>query len=109
MVLADEYQQLIKLMTADGTLSPLNQESYPNCYLHLSDQSDVARVEHLTFVCTDTAEDAGPNNNWRDPDEMRTELGQIEAAFNRLLTNELAEFNTMMTSRGIVGVIATDQ
>ena len=40
---------------------------------------------------------------------MRLELGQIEAAFNRLLTNELAEFNTMMTSRGIVGVIATDQ
>jgi hypothetical protein len=42
-------------------------------------------------------------------DEMRAELGQIEAAFNRLLMNELAEFNTMMTARGMVGVVATDQ
>ena len=40
----DEYQQLIELMTADGTLSELNQDEYPNCYLHLSDPSAVARV-----------------------------------------------------------------
>ncbi len=63
----DEYQQLISKMTADGTLSPLNREKYPNCYLHLSDPTDVARVEHLTYVCTPNEEDAGPNNNWMSP------------------------------------------
>ncbi len=64
-----EYQQLIKQMTGDGTLSPLNQDTHPNCYLHLSDPTDVARVEHLTFVCTDEEMDAGPNNNWMSPDD----------------------------------------
>ena len=46
-------------MLAKGTLLELNQDHYPGCYLHRSDPSDVARVEHLTFVCTDKAEDAG--------------------------------------------------
>ena len=47
-----EFQQLVETMKQDGTLTDLDQESYPNCYLHLSDPSDVARVEHLTFICT---------------------------------------------------------
>ena len=54
-------------MLADGTLTQLNEEKYPNCYLHLSDPRDVARVEHLTFVCTATEDDAGPNNHWMQP------------------------------------------
>ncbi len=67
-----EYRQLIDQMLADGTLEALNQERYPRCYLHRSDPSDVARVEHLTFVCTDDKTDAGPNNNWMAPDEARS-------------------------------------
>ena len=62
-----EYQQLIQEMCATGDLLELNQESYPNCYLHRSDPSDVARVEHLTFVCTENQEDVGPNNHWMEP------------------------------------------
>ena len=62
-----EYQELIRQMLADGTLTQLNEEKYPNCYLHLSDPRDVARVEHLTFVCTATEDDAGPNNHWMQP------------------------------------------
>lgn len=62
-----EYQKLVEQMLDDGTLSELNKEGYPNCYLHLSDPSDVARVEHLTFVCTKEQEDAGPNNHWMAP------------------------------------------
>ena len=53
----EEYQQLIQEMRATGDLLELNQESYPNCYLHRSDPTDVARVEHLTFVCTENEED----------------------------------------------------
>ena len=62
-----EYEELVGQMLADGTLTELNNERYPNCYLHLSDPSDVARVEHLTFVCTGMEEDAGPNNHWMKP------------------------------------------
>ena len=62
-----EYEELVGQMLADGTLTELNNEHYPNCYLHLSDPSDVARVEHLTFVCTGKEEDAGPNNHWMKP------------------------------------------
>jgi phosphoenolpyruvate carboxykinase (GTP) len=67
----EEYESLIATMLGDGTLIELNQERYPGCYLHRSDPDDVARVEHLTFVCTHLAADAGPNNNWMEPHEAR--------------------------------------
>ncbi len=66
-----EYQQLVSDMLADGTLIALNPDTHPNCYLHRSNPSDVARVEHLTFVCTEVEEDAGPNNNWMHPAEAK--------------------------------------
>lgn len=74
-----EYQQLIETMKQDGTLTVLDQEAYPNCYLHLSDPSDVARVEHLTFVCTSKKEDAGPNNHWMEPAEGHA---RVDALFD---------------------------
>ena len=64
-----EYQELVAQMLGDGILSALNHDEYPSCYLHLSDPSDVARVEHLTYVCTPKQADAGPNNNWMAPAE----------------------------------------
>jgi len=73
----EEYQELVRQMLADGTLTELNQETYPNCYLHRSDPNDVARVEHLTYVCTETAEDAGQNNNWMDPAEGRVKMDAL--------------------------------
>ncbi len=74
-----EYQRLIASMKQDGTLTDLDQESYPNCYLHLSDPSDVARAEHLTFICTSKKEDAGPNNNWMEPAEGHA---RVDALFD---------------------------
>jgi len=56
-------------MLASGDLIRLNQQTHPDCHLHRSNPSDVARVEHLTFVCTPQKDDAGPNNNWMAPDE----------------------------------------
>jgi phosphoenolpyruvate carboxykinase (GTP) len=64
-----EYRHLIESMQASGDLLELNPETYPGCYLHRSDPSDVARVEHLTFVCSRVEADAGPNNHWLAPDE----------------------------------------
>jgi phosphoenolpyruvate carboxykinase (GTP) len=62
-----EYKRFIQKMQDAGTLSALNTDTYPECYLHLSDPTDVARVEHLTYVCTSTEMEAGPNNNWMSP------------------------------------------
>ena len=72
-----EYQSLVKQMLSSGDLLELNQETYPNCYLHRSDPSDVARVEHLTFVCTAEQKDAGPNNNWMHPNEAREQMRNL--------------------------------
>ncbi len=58
-----EYQTLADQMIASGDFIELNQDTHPGCYLHRSDSSDVARVEHLTYICTSSKEDAGSNNN----------------------------------------------
>jgi phosphoenolpyruvate carboxykinase (GTP) len=72
-----EYDRFIRQMLSDGTLIEFNQTKYPNCYLHRSDQSDVARVEHLTYVCTKQKDDAGPNNNWMDPLEAQAKIDAL--------------------------------
>ena len=72
-----EYAALVAGMVEDGTLLPLNQETHPGCYLHRSHPEDVARVEHLTFVCTREREDAGPNNNWMAPDEAHAKMDAL--------------------------------
>src|SRR5919109_5030581 len=72
-----EYQHMIHEMLSTGTLIELNQKEYPGCYLHRSDPSDVARTEHLTFVCTGKQEDAGPNNNWMPPAEAKEKVGAL--------------------------------
>jgi len=66
---AEENAALINAMLDTGDLIELNQETHRECYLHRSDPDDVARVEHLTFVCTRDRDDAGPNNNWMSPDD----------------------------------------
>ncbi len=63
----EEIKELTAQMLASGELIELNQSTHPNCYLHRSDPTDVARTEHLTFICTKNKEDAGPNNQWMDP------------------------------------------
>ena len=72
-----EYQGLVEHMLGDGTLLPLNQRTYPDCYLHRSHPSDVARTEHLTFICTPERDDAGPTNNWMAPQEARDKVGKL--------------------------------
>ena len=74
---AEENQRLIDEMCQSGLLSQLNEDKYPNCYLHLSDPSDVARVEHLTFVCTERNEDAGHNNNWMNPKKAHAKIDAL--------------------------------
>ncbi len=76
---AAENQSLIENMLASGELVGLNTKTHPNCYLHRSDPNDVARVEHLTFVCTEQQADAGPNNHWMDPAKAHALMDELFA------------------------------
>ena len=72
-----EYQTLVQQMLQTGDLIELNQQTHPGCYLHRSNPSDVARVEHLTLVCHPQQEDTGPNNHWMDPSEAHAKMDAL--------------------------------
>ncbi|UHQ19758.1 phosphoenolpyruvate carboxykinase (GTP) [Lysobacter sp. KIS68-7] len=72
-----EFAELVKQMESDGTLLPLNSETHPRSWLHRSHPDDVARVEHLTFVCTTQREDAGPNNHWMAPSDAHAKMDAL--------------------------------
>jgi len=72
-----ERAQLIRECLESGELLELNQEKLPGCYLHRSAPHDVARTEHLTFVCTRDEVDAGPNNNWMAPADAKAKLNPL--------------------------------
>jgi len=72
-----EKDRLTAESVAAGELIELNQQKLPGCYLHRSAPHDVARTEHLTFVCTERQDDAGPNNNWMTPGEARAKLAAL--------------------------------
>jgi phosphoenolpyruvate carboxykinase (GTP) len=71
---ADEYEQLCQQLVDSGTFTRLDEAKRPNSYWAHSDPGDVARVEDRTYICAATEVEAGPNNNWRDPAEMRAEM-----------------------------------
>ncbi len=72
-----EYRSLMAELQTSGELLKLNPEHFPNCFLARSHPSDVARVEHLTFVCTTDREDAGPNNHWMSPADGHAKMRDL--------------------------------
>ncbi len=72
-----ERRRLTEEAVAAKVLVPLDPKKWPGCYYHHSNPNDVARVEHLTFICTPTREEAGPTNNWMHPDEAYRKLGAL--------------------------------
>ena len=74
-----EYFSFIDQMVTTGDMIKLNDKTFPGCYLHRSDPQDVARVEHLTYVCTETELEAGPNNNWMEPSKAKDMMNSFFA------------------------------
>jgi phosphoenolpyruvate carboxykinase (GTP) len=72
-----ENQRIIAEMLRDADSNALNEKTYPNCYLHRSSPNDVARTEHLTFICAPDKDDVGPTNNWMDPDAAKYKIGAL--------------------------------
>ena len=72
-----ENHRLTEEALAAGVLTRLNVQKVPNGYLHRSHPNDVARVEHLTFICSRNRDDAGPTNNWMAPQEAYSKLGKL--------------------------------
>jgi phosphoenolpyruvate carboxykinase (GTP) len=74
-----ERRTIERELIASKGLLPLDQSRFPGCHLHRSHPSDVARVEHLTFVCTANRDDAGPNNHWMPPHEAHAKMDALFA------------------------------
>ena len=72
-----EAARIEERLIQEGDTFPLNEKTYPNCLLHRSDPSDVARTEKITFICTGQREEAGPTNNWMSPTEAKQIVGGL--------------------------------
>lgn len=104
-----EYDEIVRFLTAQGTLIKLN-DKLPNSYLARSVKSDVARMEECTYICSESKADAGPTNNWRDPQEMTKKFEDISENAMRGRTMYVVPFcmGPINSKYSLIGIQITD-
>jgi len=105
-----EYQRMIAEMLRGRDTVQLNEKTFPNCHLHRSSPNDVARTEHLTFICSREKDNAGPTNNWMDPASAVQKVGGLLDGAMRGRTMYVVPYILGPADSAIskVGVEATD-
>jgi phosphoenolpyruvate carboxykinase (GTP) len=107
---AEEYDRLCQVLVEAGTFRRLSTARRPNSYLGLSDPGDVARVEDRTFICSPKESEAGPTNNWRDPEEMKEALAELLSGAMHGRTMYVVPFSMgpLGSDKSQIGVQLTD-
>lgn len=106
----EENDRLIQLLIKQGTFIPLNPNKRPHSFLCRSDPEDVARVEEHTFICSESIEEAGPTNHWRNPAQMREQLKGLFKGCMRGRTLYVIPFSMgpVGSSFSVLGIQITD-